>query len=179
MATGVGQRIRHLPFRGTDDPSLPVGMWICDVESTGDASGGENSLDVIFSDVGNPEEGFFSLEQLLDQHDVVTSEERALIFNNQRNFLSPTTPITSTFLLASGTGLLGRTGFLGRDANILPYFLGTPPRVVSGVQLFIRLSISNTDLIAFRMHCWGYRWGARAFDTPTGPRRPVGSVFGA
>ena len=115
MTIGVAQRARHLPFEGTSDPSLPVSMWICSVESTGDASGGTNSTDVILTESGSGDDGFWSLEQFLDQHDETTARDRLLIFNNQRNLIAPATPLTSSWLMDGATGFSARTGILGRD----------------------------------------------------------------
>jgi len=178
MTIGVAQRVRHLPFRGTDDPSLPIGVWQADVDSPGDASGGQNSCDIIFNNAGEIDDNFYSLEQFGDQHDVVTGTVHEFIVNNQRNRGAETSPITSVIVSTSVTGLSGRTGWQGSMLPWLPYFVGDPPQATTNTQLFLRFSVTNTNGIAYRLHAWGYRWGPRAFDTPSGPRRPVGSIFG-
>ena len=177
MTIGVSQRVRHVPFQGADDPSLPIGIWQGDVESTGDASGGANTVDFVFSNSGEEDDSFYSLEQFGEQHDVVTSQVRQVIFNNQHNYRAPQTPITSTIMGDGGTGILGRTSWQGKDLGWLPYFLGTSPPAQAAVQLFLRFATNNVTTVAYRVHAWGYRWGPRAFGTPTGPRRPPGSVF--
>jgi len=179
MSVGVSQFIRHLPFNGSSDPSLPTGIWLVDVESTGDASGGENSLDVGFSTTDSFDDSFYSLEQFLTQHDAVTSLSQLFQAASQKNLVTPTTPITSTVLMvSSGTGIAGVTGWNGRALAWLPYFCGQAHNDLAGVQLFLRFRITNTDTVAFRVHAWGYQWSSRCIATPTGPRRPPDSVFG-
>lgn len=178
MSVGVGGRIRTLPFRGTSDPSLPASIWVVDVDTTGDGSGGANQADVIFHEAGEEDDSFYSLEQFGDQHDVVTALIRLFIVNNQRNYGAIASPVTSTIMGEGLTGLLARTAWQGRDKTWLPYFVGTGPAASTGLQLFLRFAVTNTNGVAYRVHAWGYRWTARAMDTPTGPRRPMGSVFG-
>jgi len=178
MTIGVGQRVRHVPFRGANDPSLPSGIWQGDVESTGDASGGTNSVDFIFANSGEEDDSFYSLEQFGDQLDQDSARARLFIINNQHNYRAPTTPITSSYQAEeAGVGLSSRTGWPAHAMGFLPLFLGTSPPAVALVQLFIRWTVTNVNTIAYRVHAWGYRWGPRAFDTPTGPRRPLGGVF--
>jgi len=156
---------------------MPSGIWQADIESTGDASGGTNNVDVVFSNSGEEDDSFYSLEQFGDQHDAADSLARQLQVANQHNYRSPTTPITSVYLASASTGIAAVTGWAARDFPFLPLFLGTSPPAVAAVQLFIRWSIVNTTTVAYRVHAWGYRWGPRVFDTPTGPRRPLGGIF--
>jgi len=180
MAVGDSVRAAIFPFLvSSGDPALPNAWWSADVEATGDASGGENTLDVIFSEAGSADDQLWSVEQFADQHDIITSLDRLFIPSNQRNLLNPGTPITSTVKGVSGGGILARTGWEGRDLMFLPYFMGGPPGARTGLRLFARWVVLNTNFVAYRVHAWGYRWGSQAYAAPGGPRRPIGSVFGS
>jgi len=178
MTIGVAQHARYVPFSGNIDPALPNAVWLSDVFVTGDGSGGVKACDTILTEVGDPDDVWFSLEQVAFQHDRDASVAGTLLVLNQRNLTDPATPIVSTFVIQVGTGAGdGRSGPLSRDLEFLPYFIGNPPSTTTQ-QLFLRIQVTNSDLIALRTHLWGYRWGPGAFDTPSGPRRPAGSVFG-
>lgn len=178
MTIGVSGRPTLLPLGGSEDPSLPTTIWTGDVESTGDASGGTNSVNIILSDPLDPDDAFWSLEQFGVQHDSVNAVKYIFQAVNQRNYRPGGTPITSTIMALSNAGTTALTGWVGRDLGWLPYFCGQGSLEGSAAQLFLNWSTENTLAAAFRLHCWGYRWGPRAVDTPTGPRRPLGSVFG-
>jgi len=179
MSIGVSQFVRHMPFEGSSDPSLPDGMWHVAVESIGDASGGDNTLDVGFATAGSSEDFFYSLEQFGDQHDTVVETPRIFQIANQRNPVAPTVPITSTVMGAVVAPPLPVTGWKGTDMGWLPYWCGQTHRDLPAVQLFLRFRVANTNTVAYRLFAWGYRWSARSIATPTGPRRPPGSVFGS
>jgi len=178
MTIGVAARATHLPFNGPDDPSLPSGIWNADIEVTGDASGGIMAVDVILANSGELIDSFFSLEQVGLQLDQDAGVNNSFFVANQDNLRSPGTPISSTFAQQMFTGAGdGRSGPRG-GADYLPYFIGKPPAAVAGAQMFLRWQATNTDLVAWRGHVWGYVWGPRAISTPTGPRRPFSSPFG-
>lgn len=178
MAIGASARSRHLPFMGSDDPSLPDGMWVADVEVTGDASGGDMACNVILTEAGDIDESYWSLEQFAAQLDQVTGVLFVLKFANQRNYADAASPRTNTIAMGTSTGLQGTTGPTGRDQPPLPYFIGQGPAPATGVQLFIIFAATNTNTVALRIHFWGYRWGPRSLATPTGPQRPLRSPFG-
>jgi len=179
MAVSASDSVRYQPFEGSEDPSLPIGYWQCDIDSTGDASGGVHSLSHVLVPSGQPDPSLWSLEQVALQHDAVTQLSFILVFTNQHNPNDPTTPITSTLInTTQAVGLDGRIGLQGRFGASIPYFIGRSAGREASAALTIRLAVTNTDGIAFRSHLFGYRWGGRAFFTPTGPRVPPGSVFG-
>jgi len=178
VATGVSGRARHYPFSNQLDPALPTGVWQADVISPGDASGGSNTADVLFSEAGVFDDGFYSLEQIADQDDDSTARIRQLVFANQQNVTDPATPITSLLQGAGLGGTANTSGWQGRDLAFLPYFIGAGPIAATGLQLFVRFRTINVDTVTYRIHAWGYRWGPGAWSSPTGPRRPANSIFG-
>lgn len=178
MSIAASVDVRHLPFRGTSDPSLPNEVWVADAFVTGDASGGDQAVNTVLTQASDIDESFWSLEQLALQIDRDVALGGVVKFANQRNYADPASPRTSTVTMAGAGGVQGTTSFLGRDHTLTPYFMGQGPAVVTGLQLFIILATANVDTLAMRSHLWGYRWGAGCMDTPTGPRRPLGSVFG-
>jgi len=178
MAVGAAVPAQVFPFVvASGDPALPNAWWQVDIQATGDASGGENTLDVTFSESGSADDQMWSVEQFADQHDVVTSRVRLFVVSNQRNLLDPTSPRTSSIMSVGATGILARTGWRAEQMNFLPYFCGPGPGAAVAARLFASWVITNTDGIAYRVHAWGYRWGSQAYAAPGGPRRPIGSVF--
>lgn len=179
MSIANAENARHMPFEGTLDPSLPIGMWQCGVQVTGDGSGGVRILNVNLSQAGDQNDSLYSLEQVLDQSDSVTANDRQIFVANAHSLVNALVPLTMTISAAGVAGIDARQGWAGRDVGAwLPWFIGRPPPPALGLQLFIALEADNENLVAYRALLWGYRWGPRAFATPSGPVRPLGSVFG-
>lgn len=157
---------------------MPISMWQGVVEATGDASGGVNSISHLLTSAGDLDDRLFSVEHINFQHDVVTALNVLARFQNMQRKGNPALPISITRGLPQITGLDGVNGYIGGESTFLPVFMGSPPAPALGLNMFVTLTIANTDTVAFRAMSWGYAWSARSLDTPTGPRRPQGSVFG-
>ncbi len=178
VAISGASRPRHLPFRGSSNPSLPIGMWEADAEVTGDASGGDMGVSCVLTEAGQVDDDYYSLESMEFQVDQDTAINVTSHVANMRNLANPAAPRTMAIALGVASGIGGRFGPRGSEFSFLPWFFGQGPAVGTGLQLFVKIATVNTLNLAMRGRFWGYRWGARAMDTPTGPVRPPGSVFG-
>jgi len=178
MSLQLTEHVRFQPFEGSEDPSLPIRYWQCSVNSTGDATGGVHTLSHALVPPGQPDPSLWSVEQVGFQHDATTTLSVLFTVINMLNRNDPSTPITVTVIMQGLSGLNGRVGPDGRAQTFLPFFVGSAAGREAAAGLSVHLVIANTNAVAFRSALWGYRWGGRAFYTPTGPRKPIGGVFG-
>jgi len=169
--------IRYQPFSGSTDPSLPIGYWQCSVNGIGDASAGLSILRHTLVPSGQADPSLWSLEQLGLQHDAATDVTKQIEVSNVHNPNDPATPITVTFQFTHEGGQNSRSGLFPAVGDFLPYFIGRSAGREANAQLFFDIVVTNVDGVAFRSMLFGYRWGGRAYDTPTGPRAPAGGIF--
>lgn len=180
MTIIAAQRIRRLPYRGYDDPRLPVGMWWGSATVVGDASSGTMQVSFEFSAEGDPPTGdIYNLEQI----SALISDDTA-----REGFLT-------TVGMTPSRGLPGfdrswrlryedqgvQNGNTALDFRVgigKPLFIGTLRGGVDAVGA-IRAGLNNltaTDSLSVSM--MGYIWEARSVLAEGGPQRPSNSLFG-
>jgi len=177
MTVSVVDSISRRPWRGYDDPGLPVGMWIGQNSVTGDASGGNMLVIMEFKGEDEPVSGrFFNLEQFNVFHSNTSTKVGALQITN----------FETTF----SVGLVNRLYFFELEFNArsvsalndrihipLPLFMGSVAPVAS-LAAQIEFSTPNVDLSSFVVTAQGYIWEARSVQAEGGLRRPVDSLYG-
>jgi len=154
-------RVQQRPWRGYDDPGLPVGMYISQGTVLGDASGGSMQINIVFRNAGVAASGrFYNIEQL-EIH--VTSElgatEGFLTFNNFE-LVGATGLVNRTlrFILTNNAGATSALDF--SEAPRLPIFLGiTSP--VAGLATDVRVGIDNINTETLFATIQGYIWEPR------------------
>jgi len=171
-------RVQQRPWRGYDDPGLPVGMYISQGVILGDLSGGDMQINIRFRNAGVAASGrFFNIEQLEIS---VTSELSATPgFLNFVNFeLSGTTGLVNRahrFILTSTAGAISALDF--SEAPRLPIFLGiTSP--IPALDADVIIGIDNIDGETLTATMQGYIWEPRSVMALGGLRRPVDSLYG-
>ncbi len=162
------------PWRGYEDPGLPVGMWIAQGTILGDASAGSATIIFIFKPEGEPLGArFYNVEQI----ELHTTRNASV-----NGSLSPV-----NFDIISSTGLVNRQHHFDLESdNItdsalasalpLPMFLGRPQLVDLEAQLLAR--IPNTLNETFFFTGQGYIWEPRSLLEDGGLRRPIDSLYG-
>jgi len=164
------------PWRGYDDPGLPVGMYIAQNSVTGDGSGGRMIVIFQFKGEGEPVSGrFYNIEQI----NVIASDQTTKLCH----------------LVAINWETLGPVGLVNRrwrfeleddDANSaindqiylpLPLFLGSVAPVPS-LAAQIEVATGNINLVSFTATIQGYIWEPRSVQAEGGLRRPVDSLYG-
>ena len=181
MSVGLIQPIVPRMWRGYDDPGLPVGAWICYAVTLGDATGGNNVIDVMFKREDEPVSGrFYNLEQVnvFTAGILVPAVEVVVLSVNGFERLGS---------YSIGQRVLGftidNTGHLtGASLQFglkpMPYFLGQAGSTAS-VESVIQFITNNTENIAFSVTAQGYIWDSRSVQAPGGLRRPLDSLYGA
>lgn len=159
------------------DPGLPEGVWRAFGRVTGDATGGTQLLQLDFQKSTQPLSArMWSLEMIAAATSVAVSNF-GVSATNLGEVLGQA-PFTGTGYSLSmvNSGGAGET-IQGRDLAFLPWFLGAPRQkgVAAGLALFVGNALALTLDVWLR----GFVWGPRSQTVNGGPRRPVGSVFGA
>jgi len=176
--------IQHRPFRGSDDPGLPAGIWIVQSSVLGDAGGGVLTLDILFKDgsLPVPESSFlYSLEQLSLFTSANLQQRGSMNPSNWDEITPGATGTTATIFrltlnemdgvngAAWGGEMAGRPGYIG-------WFLGQVRK--NTTNTIVRFQVDNVVANSLGVKAEGYYWGPRSVNAEGGPRRPVGSLYG-
>jgi len=177
VTVSVANAINIRPWRGYDDPGLPVGMYVAQNAVTGDASGGDMIIFFDFKGEGEAVSGrFFNIEQLNVFHSTTASKDGHFVINNFET-LGPVGLVNREYrfrLAANGNGLSAMTEQVYFP---LPLFLGSVAPVASLAASF-EVGIDNIDLSSLVATIQGYIWEPRSIQAPGGLRRPVDSLYG-
>lgn len=160
------------------DRGLPEQAWRAAASVTGDATGGAMALQVDFQKATNPLSArMWSLELLAATASVAVTGMLVSAFNmGIVRAAAPTVGVGFSVDMAAAAGG-GVEALRARDLTFLPWFLGAPRQ--RGLAAGITIAVSNTDMAILDIVLRGYVWGPRSQTFEGGPRRPVGSVFGA
>ena len=163
------------PWRGYDDPGLPVGMYIAQGTQLGDASGGTASVVMNFKEEGDPLGArFYNIEQIEIHHTAAVDRPGAIVL--------------SSFDIISSQGLVDRRIAFQMIADAisdaallsggvkLPIFLGRPQLV--GIGSDVQASVANVDGQTLFFTLQGYIWEPRSLLEDGGLRRPLDSLYG-
>lgn len=169
-------RIRNRPWRGYDDPGLPVGMWYAWVGVTGDASGGDRILRFEFEEEASPLTGrHYNIEQLETHQETAFTRTAAMFLLGCSQFIDGALQNRQYSLLIAandnGDSALASGSMLPR-----PIFLGQ--RDDDAAAMAVQLHLANDDGSAFFARIEGYVWEARSVQAAGGLRRPVDALYG-
>lgn len=163
------------PWKGYEDRGLPVGMWIAQGTTLGDASGGANNVIFVFKAEGEPLGArFYNIEQIEAHNTLPTNADAMLVIENF-DIVGPTGLVNrrSHFnLLAS----VSDAALSAQEHTLLPIFLGRPQLV--GLSSQIRLEGTNTLNETQFFTAQGYIWEPRSLLEDGGLRRPLDSLYG-
>lgn len=179
MSVLVEDRVERRSWRGYDDPGLPVGMWVGEVEATGDASAGFVQLSLLFQIAADPLSAFlFNLEQIMISHDNEGGgTDIATLSAVRLGFLTDSRPFAASqrwnFQL-DNSGPRDVPAFA--NALTRPLFLGRP--TTRGNTATLEAQLLNVNLVGYTMQAQGYVWEPRSILAPGGLRRPTDSLFG-
>lgn len=163
------------PWRGYEDPGLPVGMWISQGTILGDVSGGNQVVNLVFKEEGAPLGArFYNIEQLEVHESNVSTRNAGLVMQS--------------FDIIGQTGLVNREIHLELDVNAssnsaltgsavrLPIFVGRPSLV--GITSQLQFRTVNIDGDTFFVTAQGYIWEPRSLLNDGGLRRPLDGLYG-
>jgi len=177
VTVSTSDSIRIRPWRGYDDPGLPVGMYVAQGATLGDASGGDRIIFFDFKGEGNPVSGrLFNIEQINVIATGATAQVGHMVANNWES--------------VSAVGLINRqwrfnlvnnnNGFAAMDEREylpMPLFLGAVAPIPS-LAADIEIGTDNEDGDTLLATIQGYIWEARSIQAPGGLRRPTDSLYG-
>lgn len=171
--------IRRLPYRGSDDPALPTGIWWGTGVIVGDASAGTMQVRFTLKAEGDPVSGdVWNVEQLM-----------AFVSDNSTTHFGFITAVgLSPSREAPGVDALYPVSFptLGAGSGqaaigfqpVFPKFLGGTR---GGSDTLAAIGIGLTNLTAsdsLSVSMMGYIWEARSLMVEGGPQRPERPLFG-
>lgn len=176
MTISVSFPIFPRPWQGYDDPGLPIGMWIGQGETLGDASGGNQNVSLIFKGEGELLGArFYNLEQVEAHSTNLTLAVGSLVLENF-DVNGPTGLADRRLHLPFGSDGVTNSALIDGIGPRLPKFLGRP--VVVDVITQIRLQVANVLNETVFFTAQGFIWLPRSLLEDGGLRRPVDSMYG-
>ena len=177
MTIAVSNAISIRPWRGYDDPGLPVGMYFAQNAVTGDASGGDMVILFEFKGEGEPVSGrFFNVEQINIFHSSGTSKSGHIQALNWET-IGPVGLVNRHWRFELEPDLSGASAMTDQIYFPLPLFLGSVAPVAS-LAADLQVAIDNIDLTSLVATIQGYIWEPRSVQAEGGLRRPVDSLYG-
>jgi len=177
VTVSVSNGLSLRPWRGYDDPGLPVGMYFAQNAVTGDASGGDMIVFFDFKGEGEPISGrFFNLEQINVFHSQISTIPGHVVANNWET-IGPVGLVNRQWRFrlqnnANGVATMDDTGYLP-----LPLFLGSAAPLAD-LASTLEVGVDNVDLTSLVVTIQGYIWEPRSIQAEGGLRRPVDSLYG-
>ena len=172
MTTIAVLDVAHLRYRGYDEPQFPTGIWRVHGSNTGDATGGQNTIQCDFSKSSQPfNSQLYSLEQLMLGHSVAAQGVEVALANFEVSLISAI--YTANIVANEGTTPAAIS------AESLNAFRGLwlGQAVNRSTAQNIRFTIDNGNGEIFRVLAYGYVWSARSINAPGGPQRPPSGLF--
>jgi len=172
----VTNAISIRPWRGYDDPGLPVGMYFAQNAVTGDGSGGDMLILFEFKGEASPVSGrFFNIEQINIFHSAVAGKTGHISINNFET-LGPVGLVNRQYRFRLEDNVNGVSA-IEAIALPLPLFMGSVAPV-AGLAADLEVGIDNVDLTSLVATIQGYIWEPRSVQAEGGLRRPVDSLYG-
>lgn len=167
--------IKQRLWRGYDDPGLPIGSYIGWLAATGDASGGDVFMQLVFEpEAQNLTGRYFNLEAIEANTSGAAADAELLLLGwsplVEAAFTNRSWVLKLDFH-ESGGSALALTDQLKR-----PIFLGQTTLAASGSSIQIVLDNDNTQ--TYLLWVEGYIWDARSNQAPGGVRRPTDALYG-
>ncbi len=162
--------IEYRKFSGFDEPQWPSGYWVGQGAVTGDATGGDMTMQITFNPVTalfNSQ--YYSLEQMFVNQVSQNSDIMGMLMANFDR--------GSALYHLSLVGTQSAQGNLelGDALNMRGLFLGQQ-RSPNSAQS-ISLTLDNVDGIVLTAKLEGYVWSARSTSVPGGPQRPPTGLY--
>ncbi|KKL53336.1 hypothetical protein LCGC14_2276450 [marine sediment metagenome] len=165
--------IGYRKFSGYEDPALPSGFWFGAATTTGDATGGTNTLQFDFTkSTGLFNSQYYSLEQIMVNQAAATSPAMALLIAN----FELTGGMRYSLPLLTNEG--SNAGLIpSNTGGLVPLFLGQQRAVNTAMS--ISFTLTNDDTVVITVMIQGYVWSVRSTSVPGGPQRPVNGLYRA
>jgi len=177
VTVSVVNAISIRPWRGYDDPGLPVGMFFSQNAVTGDASGGDQIIFFVFKGEGEPVSGrFFNIEQINCFRTGIVTAPVHIVANNWET-IGPVGLVNRQWRVRMSDNDNDVVAMDEHNYFPLPLFLGSVAPLAS-LAADVEFGVDNIDLTSFVCTIQGYIWEPRSIQAPGGLRRPVDSLYG-
>ncbi len=177
MTAVANTTIQRRPWRGYDDPGLPVGMYFAQTAVTGDASAGDMITFFFFHEEGDPVSGwFYNLEQINIFHSAIATKGGHIVLNNFET-LGPVGLVNRQYRFRLIDNANNVSAMNEEVYFPLPMFLGSVAPVPD-ISASIEVGINNVDLTSLVVTIQGYIWEPRSIFAEGGLRRPFDSLYG-
>ena len=164
-------------YSGWTDPRYPVGYWQAALVVTGDATGGNLGIDLVFQGVLTPllNSQMYSVERMGITTDASLDRDMRV---SAVNMGGPTNLGFSHqyTILVGGQSAASGSAIRGDQLTILPWFLGS--QRTAGVTASLSILTPNVDTLIVKFEAEGYRWSARSVLVDGGPQRPPTGPYG-
>lgn len=178
MTVSVTNVVVPRPWRGYDDPGLPVGMYFAQNAVTGDMTGGDMSVFFVFKAAGSPVSGrFFNIEQINVFHSDTTAKACHVVATNWES-VSPAGLVNRQWKLQLSTNANNVSAMNDQMYLPLPLFLGQAAPVAS-LEAQVEVGIDNVTVTSLIVSIQGYIWEPRSVMAEGGLRRPTDSLYGS
>jgi len=176
VTISVQTHVQQRPWRGYDDPGLPVGMYVAQNAVTADASGGRMTVIFNFRNEGSAASGrYYNIEQIEAQHTGGSAVNVFLIAVNW-DLVGPAGLINREWAARTRNGASGLSALSTDTVFPVPIFLGITSPVAS-LAAQLQIGTDNTNGTAFTTTIQGYIWEARSVLSEGGLRRPMDSLY--
>lgn len=174
MAVTDTQAVRYEAWGGYRDPRLPTRVWNARLSSTGDATGGDQSLFLIFNPANAERlDEAFSLEELYLASTSGVADDVLVEVRNLGSFKGGVRPIS--FVQGMPLSEAPNVG-LNPQSRITPMWLGE--QVLTTTESSVVVIKNNIDTVILTIWAGGYVWGPRSKSAPDGGyQRPREGVF--
>jgi len=177
VTVSVQNAISIRPWRGYDDPSLPVGMYFAQNSVTGDASGGDMIVFFDFKGEGEPISGrFFNIEQINAIQSQAATHVGHVSFNNFET-LGPVGLVNRQWRILLEDNANGIAAIVKPHQLPVPLFIGSVAPVAS-LAASVEVGVDNIDLTSLTVTIQGYIWEPRSVQAEGGLQRPTQSLYG-
>jgi len=164
-------------FSGWLDPRYPIGFWQGAASLTGDASGGNLGIDLLFQQANGPERlnsQMYSVERFSISSRANADAQvqlRALNMGGPSNqgFRHDYAATIEAFGTPSDSAVVASM------MAILPWFLGS--QRLAGTTASLSIITDNVDGITWDFEAEGYRWSPRSILVDGGPQRPPTGLY--
>jgi len=176
VTVSVTNSVSNRPWRGYDDPGLPVGMWVGQNAVTGDGSGGDMIVFMDFKAEGEPISGRqWNLEQINIFHSDTTTRVGHVVLNNFE-ILGPVGLVNRQWRFEIEDNADNVAALTNQIYLPLPLFLGQAE--IPDFPCQLEVGINNINMTSLVVTAQGYIWEARSVQAEGGLRRPVDSLYG-
>ena len=163
-------------WRGSDVPALPIGSWVGAGIVTGDMSGGDLFVDLVFALASQTQRSstLYSLEQVFI---AATSSLVGPALLQVVNF-DPDPAVNANWffhIVMTNTEGTVSAALPSELAALRGLFLGSQRSPAT--ETLLSLGMDNSDGQVLRFKAEGYMWSPRSITTEGGPQRPPSALY--